>query len=114
MLRDTLLEKLRLSRSFGDLASLRPRPKSSLEVYVSVLRPLDPNLTVCAPPTPYLGTEWGCSVFLCWCGPLALVLFCELQNAICGSLHVYAQAFLVVVFLELTYFDSILVDRIWS
>ncbi|XP_031710227.1 rho family-interacting cell polarization regulator 2 isoform X3 [Anarrhichthys ocellatus] len=33
MLRDTLLEKLRLSRSFGDLASLRPRPKSSLEVY---------------------------------------------------------------------------------
>ena len=37
MLRDTLLEKLRRSRSFGDLASLRPRPKSSLEVYVSVL-----------------------------------------------------------------------------
>uniref|UniRef100_A0A3B4BI78 Rho family-interacting cell polarization regulator 2 n=1 Tax=Periophthalmus magnuspinnatus TaxID=409849 RepID=A0A3B4BI78_9GOBI len=33
MLRDTLLEKLRRSRSFGDLASLRPRPKSSLEVY---------------------------------------------------------------------------------
>ncbi|XP_031152133.1 rho family-interacting cell polarization regulator 2 isoform X2 [Sander lucioperca] len=33
MLRDTLLEKLRSSRSFGDLASLRPRPKSSLEVY---------------------------------------------------------------------------------
>ncbi|CAL8293559.1 unnamed protein product [Merluccius merluccius] len=32
-LRDTLLEKLRRSRSFGDLASLRPRPKSSLEVY---------------------------------------------------------------------------------
>ncbi|KAM4539852.1 rho family-interacting cell polarization regulator 2 isoform 2-T2 [Odontesthes bonariensis] len=33
MLRDALLEKLRRSRSFGDLASLRPRPKSSLEVY---------------------------------------------------------------------------------
>uniref|UniRef100_A0A8C5DFW4 Rho family-interacting cell polarization regulator 2 n=1 Tax=Gouania willdenowi TaxID=441366 RepID=A0A8C5DFW4_GOUWI len=33
MLRDSLLEKLRRSRSFGDLASLRPRPKSSLEVY---------------------------------------------------------------------------------
>uniref|UniRef100_A0A8C7WXK5 Rho family-interacting cell polarization regulator 2 n=1 Tax=Oryzias sinensis TaxID=183150 RepID=A0A8C7WXK5_9TELE len=33
MLRETLLEKLRRSRSFGDLASLRPRPKSSLEVY---------------------------------------------------------------------------------
>ncbi|TKS88252.1 Rho family-interacting cell polarization regulator 2 [Collichthys lucidus] len=33
LLRDTLLEKLRRSRSFGDLASLRPRPKSSLEVY---------------------------------------------------------------------------------
>uniref|UniRef100_A0A7N8WTP8 Rho family-interacting cell polarization regulator 2 n=1 Tax=Mastacembelus armatus TaxID=205130 RepID=A0A7N8WTP8_9TELE len=33
MLRDTLLEKLRRSRSFGDLASLRPRPRSSLEVY---------------------------------------------------------------------------------
>ncbi|KAF3707435.1 Rho family-interacting cell polarization regulator 2 [Channa argus] len=33
MLRDTLLDKLRRSRSFGDLASLRPRPKSSLEVY---------------------------------------------------------------------------------
>ncbi|XP_061598436.1 rho family-interacting cell polarization regulator 2 isoform X2 [Cololabis saira] len=33
MLRDTLLEKLRRSRSFGDLAPLRPRPKSSLEVY---------------------------------------------------------------------------------
>uniref|UniRef100_A0A8C4ZBY5 Rho family-interacting cell polarization regulator 2 n=1 Tax=Gadus morhua TaxID=8049 RepID=A0A8C4ZBY5_GADMO len=32
-LRDTLLERLRRSRSFGDLASLRPRPKSSLEVY---------------------------------------------------------------------------------
>lgn len=37
MLRDTLLEKLRRSRSFGDLASLRPRPKSSLEVYVSAV-----------------------------------------------------------------------------
>lgn len=34
-LRDTLLEKLRRSRSFGDLAALRPRPRSSLEVYVS-------------------------------------------------------------------------------
>ncbi|XP_041759508.1 rho family-interacting cell polarization regulator 2-like isoform X4 [Coregonus clupeaformis] len=34
-LRNSLLEKLRCSRSFGDLASLRPRPKSSLEVYVS-------------------------------------------------------------------------------
>uniref|UniRef100_A0A8C6M4L7 Rho family-interacting cell polarization regulator 2 n=1 Tax=Nothobranchius furzeri TaxID=105023 RepID=A0A8C6M4L7_NOTFU len=33
MLRETLIEKLRRSRSFGDLASLRPRPKSSLEVY---------------------------------------------------------------------------------
>uniref|UniRef100_A0A3Q2DQS3 Rho family-interacting cell polarization regulator 2 n=1 Tax=Cyprinodon variegatus TaxID=28743 RepID=A0A3Q2DQS3_CYPVA len=33
MLRETLLEKLRRSRSFGDLASLRPRPRSSLEVY---------------------------------------------------------------------------------
>lgn len=43
MLRDTLLEKLRRSRSFGDLASLRPRPKSSLEVYVSVLRPPLPD-----------------------------------------------------------------------
>ncbi|CAB1350663.1 unnamed protein product, partial [Coregonus sp. 'balchen'] len=32
-LRNSLLEKLRRSRSFGDLASLRPRPKSSLEVY---------------------------------------------------------------------------------
>lgn len=42
MLRDVLLEKLSRSRSFGDLASLRPRPKSSLEVYVSVL---------CPPPT---------------------------------------------------------------
>ncbi|XP_065804317.1 rho family-interacting cell polarization regulator 2 isoform X2 [Labrus bergylta] len=36
MLRDTLLEKLRRSRSFGDLASLRPRPKSSLEVYATL------------------------------------------------------------------------------
>ncbi|CDQ73531.1 unnamed protein product [Oncorhynchus mykiss] len=34
-LRNSLLEKLRRSRSFGDLASLRPRPKSRLEVYVS-------------------------------------------------------------------------------
>ncbi|XP_061912558.1 rho family-interacting cell polarization regulator 2 isoform X1 [Entelurus aequoreus] len=33
MIRDALLEKLRRTRSFGDLASLRPRPKSSLEVY---------------------------------------------------------------------------------
>nr|XP_057902300.1 rho family-interacting cell polarization regulator 2 isoform X2 [Doryrhamphus excisus] len=33
VLRDTLLEKLRRTRSFGDLASFRPRPKSSLEVY---------------------------------------------------------------------------------
>uniref|UniRef100_A0A674PE35 Rho family-interacting cell polarization regulator 2 n=1 Tax=Takifugu rubripes TaxID=31033 RepID=A0A674PE35_TAKRU len=41
MLRDTLLEKLRRSRSFGDLASLRPRPKSSLEVYVSATLPDD-------------------------------------------------------------------------
>ncbi|KAG9355496.1 hypothetical protein JZ751_000334 [Albula glossodonta] len=32
-LRSTFLEKLGRSRSFGDLASLRPRPKSSLEVY---------------------------------------------------------------------------------
>uniref|UniRef100_A0A8C2CD43 Rho family-interacting cell polarization regulator 2 n=1 Tax=Cyprinus carpio TaxID=7962 RepID=A0A8C2CD43_CYPCA len=32
-LRDTLLEKLRRSRSFGDLAALRPRSRSSLEVY---------------------------------------------------------------------------------
>uniref|UniRef100_A0A8C7CTC9 Rho family-interacting cell polarization regulator 2 n=1 Tax=Oncorhynchus kisutch TaxID=8019 RepID=A0A8C7CTC9_ONCKI len=32
-LRNSLLEKLRRSRSFGDLASLRPRPKSRLEVY---------------------------------------------------------------------------------
>ncbi|XP_017279210.1 rho family-interacting cell polarization regulator 2 isoform X1 [Kryptolebias marmoratus] len=36
MLRETLLEKLRRSRSFGDLASLRPRPKSSLEVYATL------------------------------------------------------------------------------
>lgn len=43
MLREALLETLRRSRSFGDLASLRPRPKSSLEVYVSVL---------CPPPNP--------------------------------------------------------------
>lgn len=57
MLRDTLLEKLRRSRSFGDLASLRPRPKSSLEVYVSVLWPLDPpNLTfVCPLPLDMVG-----------------------------------------------------------
>uniref|UniRef100_A0A9J7Z465 Rho family-interacting cell polarization regulator 2 n=1 Tax=Cyprinus carpio carpio TaxID=630221 RepID=A0A9J7Z465_CYPCA len=34
-LRETLLEKLRRSRSFGDLAALRPRSRSSLEVYVS-------------------------------------------------------------------------------
>uniref|UniRef100_A0AAY5E8B3 Rho family-interacting cell polarization regulator 2 n=1 Tax=Electrophorus electricus TaxID=8005 RepID=A0AAY5E8B3_ELEEL len=32
-LRDTLLEKLRRSHSFGDLAALRPRPRSSLEFY---------------------------------------------------------------------------------
>uniref|UniRef100_A0A671QW75 Rho family-interacting cell polarization regulator 2 n=1 Tax=Sinocyclocheilus anshuiensis TaxID=1608454 RepID=A0A671QW75_9TELE len=32
-LRETLLEKLRRSRSFGDLAALRPRSRSSLEVY---------------------------------------------------------------------------------
>ncbi|XP_045565780.1 rho family-interacting cell polarization regulator 2 isoform X2 [Salmo salar] len=32
-LRNSLLEKLRRSRSFGDLASLRPRSKSRLEVY---------------------------------------------------------------------------------
>uniref|UniRef100_A0A674E6H8 Rho family-interacting cell polarization regulator 2 n=1 Tax=Salmo trutta TaxID=8032 RepID=A0A674E6H8_SALTR len=32
-LRNSLLEKLRRSRSFGDLVSLRPRPKSSLEGY---------------------------------------------------------------------------------
>ncbi|KAA0710521.1 Rho family-interacting cell polarization regulator 2 [Triplophysa tibetana] len=34
-LRETLIEKLRRSRSFGDLAVLRPRSRSSLEVYVS-------------------------------------------------------------------------------
>ncbi|XP_071230204.1 rho family-interacting cell polarization regulator 2-like isoform X2 [Salvelinus alpinus] len=34
-LRNSLLEKLRRSRSFGDLVSLRPRPKSSLEGYVT-------------------------------------------------------------------------------
>lgn len=34
-LRVALLEKLRRSRSFSDLSSLWPRPKSSLEVYVS-------------------------------------------------------------------------------
>lgn len=39
-LRETLLEKLRRSRSFGDLAALRPRSRSSLEVYVS-------QVTVC-------------------------------------------------------------------
>lgn len=52
VLRDTLLEKLRRSRSFGDLALLRPRPKASLEVYVSVLCPPNPppSLTpVCSP-----------------------------------------------------------------
>uniref|UniRef100_A0A8C8EIQ5 Rho family-interacting cell polarization regulator 2 n=1 Tax=Oncorhynchus tshawytscha TaxID=74940 RepID=A0A8C8EIQ5_ONCTS len=32
-LRNSLLEKLRRSRSFGDLVSLQPRPKSSLEGY---------------------------------------------------------------------------------
>ncbi|XP_057210950.1 rho family-interacting cell polarization regulator 2 isoform X2 [Triplophysa rosa] len=32
-LRETLIEKLRRSRSFGDLAVLRPRSRSSLEVY---------------------------------------------------------------------------------
>ncbi|XP_059365784.1 rho family-interacting cell polarization regulator 2 isoform X2 [Carassius carassius] len=32
-LRETFLEKLRRSRSFGDLAALRPRSRSSLEVY---------------------------------------------------------------------------------
>ncbi|XP_048057275.1 rho family-interacting cell polarization regulator 2 isoform X1 [Megalobrama amblycephala] len=32
-LRETLLEKLRRSRSFGDLTALRPRSRSSLEVY---------------------------------------------------------------------------------
>ncbi|XP_029104253.1 rho family-interacting cell polarization regulator 2 isoform X3 [Scleropages formosus] len=37
VLRHTLLEKLRRSRSFGDLTSLRPLAKSSLEVY-SALR----------------------------------------------------------------------------
>lgn len=58
MLRDTLLEKLRRSRSFGDLASLRPRPKSSLEVYVSVLWPLSPpNPDSCVPPSSL--TRWG-------------------------------------------------------
>lgn len=82
-LRDSLLEKLRRSRSFGDLASLRPRPKSSLEVYVSVLCPPPPT------PSPTLPT------------PLHLTLVCkppflgrdrsgvrrraqiELQNATC-------------------------------
>ncbi|XP_036826728.1 rho family-interacting cell polarization regulator 2 isoform X2 [Oncorhynchus mykiss] len=34
-LRNSLLEKLRRSRSFGDLVSLQPRPKSSLEGYVT-------------------------------------------------------------------------------
>lgn len=34
-LRAALLEKLRRTRSFGDFSSLWPRPKSSLEVYVS-------------------------------------------------------------------------------
>lgn len=34
-LRETLIEKLRRSRSFGDLAVLQPRSRSSLEVYVS-------------------------------------------------------------------------------
>ncbi|XP_054620359.1 rho family-interacting cell polarization regulator 2 isoform X4 [Dunckerocampus dactyliophorus] len=33
VLRDALLKKLRRTRSFGDLALVRPRPKSSLEVY---------------------------------------------------------------------------------
>lgn len=88
MLRDTLLEKLRRSRSFGDLASLRPRPKSSLEVYVSVSWPLDPrNLTfVCLLPhwhdsdglLYWYGHTWACPV-----------PFCGLQNAMCARLHVY-------------------------
>lgn len=62
MLRDSLLEKLRRSRSFGDLASLRPRPKSSLEVYVSVLWPLaPPNLTfVCLNDT--MGMDFSAGV----------------------------------------------------
>lgn len=86
MLRETLLEKLRRSRSFGDLASLRPRPKSSLEVYVSVLRPLNPPyLTLCVPPSSL--TQWGCSLF-CWCGYTGAcpVHFCGLQV---HSLHVF-------------------------
>lgn len=66
MLRETLLEKLRRSRSFGDLASLRPRPKSSLEVYVSVrLGPYPPNLAVCVCVSPTSLTWWR---LLCWCG----------------------------------------------
>ncbi|TRY84381.1 hypothetical protein DNTS_025468 [Danionella cerebrum] len=32
-LRETLIEKIRRSRSFGDLAALRPRSRSSLEIY---------------------------------------------------------------------------------
>lgn len=63
-LRDSLLEKLRRSRSFGDLAALRPRPRSSLEVYVS-------QVVVCA----QLPSKHVC---VCVCGDLAtnLQIFC--------------------------------------
>lgn len=59
MLRDALLEKLRRSRSFGDLASLRPRPKSSLEVYVSVLWPPDPPTLTFVCHLPLLSDTTG-------------------------------------------------------
>lgn len=69
VLRDTLLEKLRRSRSFGDLALLRPRPKASLEVYVSVLCPppqpspqLDPGVQ-----SPFL--EQSLTADTHWCSP---------------------------------------------
>lgn len=72
MLRDTLLEKLRRSRSFGDLASLRPRPKSSLEVYVSVMCPSKPDSCVRSHLRAMIGVESN--------GGHTLVL-CELRNA---------------------------------
>lgn len=113
MLRDTLLEKLRRSRSFGDLASLRPRPKSSLEVYVSVLWPLDPpNLTfVCPLPHVHEG-----DVLLCWCGHTwaCPVPFCGLQNAMCNCLHAYLHVLLRFFYSDLPSCDSVLVEQMVS
>lgn len=87
MLRDTLLEKLRRTRSFGDLASLRPRPKSSLEVYVSVLWPLNPPyLTLVCPPRNSLAW-WGFTPL--WAG--THLVFCS-RFLLAAKRHVWLFA----------------------